>query len=139
MQSFRWINLLPMREGRFWDRCDKDKVIQIEFREQPVKTDIFYCPKMGDLLHDFLQDVFKCQYWAKQLDSKYNIEKEGLMNSYFEFVIENRRILDLGTYKTITTRPSVTFKEPLTQEIVALNAPDLSKDEDLRQGVNEIA
>ena len=61
------------------------------------------------------------------------------MNAYFEFVLENRHILELGTYKTIATRPAVTFKEPLTQEIVALNAPDLSKDEDLRQGVNEIS
>ena len=25
--SFRWVNLLPMREGRGWDRSDKDKVI----------------------------------------------------------------------------------------------------------------
>jgi len=54
MQSFRWVNLLPIREGRYWDRSDKDKVIQVEFREQPVKTDIFFSPKMGDLFYDFL-------------------------------------------------------------------------------------
>ena len=27
LHSFRWVNLLPMREGRLWDRADKDKVI----------------------------------------------------------------------------------------------------------------
>ena len=27
MQSFRWVNLLPMREGRIWDRSDYQKVI----------------------------------------------------------------------------------------------------------------
>ena len=50
------------------------------------------------------------------------------MNAYFEFVVENRHVLERGHYQAVANRPIVTFKEPLTQEIVALNAPDLSKD-----------
>ena len=58
------------------------------------------------------------------------------MRAYFEFVIENRQVLEAGNYQTVTTRPTLTFKEPITQEIVALNTPDLSKDEDLLGGVD---
>jgi len=35
-------------------------------------------------------------------------------------------------------RPAITFKEPLSEQIVALNAPDLSKDEELWRGQDEI-
>ena len=60
------------------------------------------------------------------------------MRAYFEFVLENRHVLEAGNYQTVTSRPILTFKEPITQEIVALNTPDLSKDEDLLSGVDQI-
>ena len=66
------------------------------------------------------------------------MEKEELMRAYFEFVIQYRHVLETGNYQTVTTRPILTFKEPITQEIVALNTPDLSKDEDLLSGVDQI-
>lgn len=56
---------------------------------------------MGDLLYDYLQDVFKCQYWSKQLDPKNNLEKEELMAAYFDFTVENRHVLDHGNYKNV--------------------------------------
>ena len=85
--SFRWVNLLPMREGRGWDRADKDKVIQVEHSEKPIGLETFYSPKMGELFYDFLADVYKCVYWSRQLDPRLNLEKEELMNAYFEFVV----------------------------------------------------
>ena len=66
------------------------------------------------------------------------MEKEELMRAYFEFIIQYRQVLETGNYQTVTTRPILTFKEPITQEIVALNTPDLSKDEDLLSGVDQI-
>ena len=43
-----------MRENSAWNRSDKDKVVQVDFSEHPVKVDQFYNPHMGDLLYDFL-------------------------------------------------------------------------------------
>ena len=65
MMSFRWVNLLPMREGRGWNRADKDKVIQVEHSEQAISYDNFINPMMGDLFYDFLSDVYKCAYFNK--------------------------------------------------------------------------
>ena len=45
---------------------------------------------MGDLLYDFLADVYKCQYWSKQIDPRCNIEKNDLMLAYKTFVEEHR-------------------------------------------------
>lgn len=39
LQSFRWVNLLPMRENSAWNRSDKEKVVQVDFSEHPVKLD----------------------------------------------------------------------------------------------------
>ena len=122
---------MQQANSRRYERADKTKVVQVEHLEQPIKPDAFNNPLMGDLLYDFLSDVYKCQYWTKQVDPKLNIEKEQLMDSYFEFITTNRDSLDSGHYLNIKSRPRITFKEPLTQEIVALNAPDLSKDQDL--------
>ena len=65
LTSLRWVNLLPMRDGNYWDRNDKEKVIQVEHSAQPITVDTFLNPRMGDLLYEFLQDVYKCQYWSK--------------------------------------------------------------------------
>lgn len=86
---------------------------------------------MGDIVFEFIQDVFMCQFWTKNIEPKKNVEKQAIMDSYFEFVVNHRRVLELGTYHTVTARPTFTFKEPMTQEVIALNAPDLSKDGDL--------
>jgi len=40
-------------------------------------------------------------------------------------------VLEQGNYKNVRSRPVVTYREPITEQIVALNAPDLSKDEEL--------
>ena len=53
------------------------------------------------------------------------------MTAYFEFTVSHKHVLEQGNYKQVRTRPVVTFREPLTEQIVALNAPDLSKDEEL--------
>ena len=100
-----------------------------------MKLETYHCPQMGDLVYDFVSDLYKCQYWAKQLDPRKNAERDELMNAYFEFVVDNKSQLEIGNYQTIESRPLITFKEPLTQEIVALNTPDLSKDEELKQNV----
>lgn len=99
--SFRWVNLLPMREGRGWDRSDKDKVIQVEHSERSISLETFFSPRMGDLFYDFLSDVYKCAYWSRQVDPRLNLEKEELMTAYFDFVIGNKQFLDRGHYQTI--------------------------------------
>ena len=60
------------------------------------------------------------------------------MQAYFDFVVDHRHPLEQGSYKTISARPRMTFKEPLTQEVIALNAPDLSKDLELQKDADEI-
>ena len=50
------------------------------------------------------------------------------MQSYFEFVMTHKSQLEQGNYGPVRARPTLTFKEPITEQIVALNAPDLSKD-----------
>ena len=61
------------------------------------------------------------------------------MHAYFEFLVQNRQVLEFGNYKQVTLRPLITFKEPLTEEIIALNNPDLSQDDDLREDIDKIA
>ena len=62
----------------------------IDYRELAVKQDCFFSPRMGDLVYDLLQDVFKCQFWRKQFEQRHNLERDTLLNAYFEFVLQNR-------------------------------------------------
>ena len=60
-----------------------------------------------------------------------------LFNSYCDFLVQEWDKLWTGNYKKIDSRPKITYKEHLTDEMVALNAPDLSKDEELLTKLDE--
>ena len=60
--TFRWINLLSMREGH-WERATLSKIIQVETKNKPVSRQVYLNPFFGDLAWEIATDVFKCQYW----------------------------------------------------------------------------
>lgn len=71
-----------------------------------------------------------CQYWLNP-DVRNRAELFEMMESYLKFVVENWNQLESGNYKTLNSRPKITFKQLLTEEIVISNQPDLTKDDDL--------
>ena len=56
---------------------------------------------------------------------------EMLLEAYCDYITDNWDLLHGGVYQKIESRPKISYREPLTDELIALNAPDLSKDEEL--------
>lgn len=50
---------------------------------------------------------------------------------------EHWEVLEAGTYSTVRAGPKLTFKELLTEKMVATNVPDLSKDNEIMHTVDE--
>jgi hypothetical protein len=104
-------------------------------RNAPVTKDSFVNPHLSDLPFTLLQDIYCCQYWAKTENLTLDTERQLLGQSYLEFLLKNWNELDSGDCRGISSKPSLSFKEDLTEAIVTENAPDLSKDEELKVGV----
>jgi len=68
-----------------------------------------------------------------------NRERNELLEAYSDFVLKHWESLDAGSYMKISGRPKLTFKEHLTEEMIAMNVPDLSKDEELITRIDEAA
>ena len=64
-------------------------------------------------------------------------ERNELMESYCDFVVKNWNDFETGNYQKTTGRPRVHYQEPLTEEIIAMNVPDLTKDEELLARVDQ--
>lgn len=60
LRTLRWVNLLPLREGTYWDRAHISKVIQIESRKTFVTRGCYLNVRIGDLANNLVQDKFKC-------------------------------------------------------------------------------
>ena len=127
---FRWINLLGFKNSN-WNRSSLSKIISIEHRNNPVQRGCYLNPYTGDLVYDFSQDIFKCQYWEYRVERQLMAERNELMESYCDFVVKNWNDFETGNYQKTTGRPRVHYQEPLTEEIIAMNVPDLTKDEEL--------
>ena len=112
-------------------------MVQVEVRMNPVSKAVYINPNVGDITYNLLQDIYKCQYWEQQQDQFLNQELNELLESYCDFMVQNWETLEAGTYNTVQVRPKMTFKELLTEQIVATNVPDLSKDTEIMNTVDE--
>jgi len=59
VRTFRWVNLLPIRSDYF-SRSSLDKLIQVEYRVQPVTRSTYVAAQIGDLATNLLKDVYLC-------------------------------------------------------------------------------
>lgn len=80
LRIFRWVNLLPLpNKDNTLLANDVTKIIEIESRNNAISRGIYLNPKIGDLPHDLLQDIFKCQFFKLQKEAMLNKELDILL------------------------------------------------------------
>lgn len=94
-------------------------------------------PYIGDLSRDFIEAVYKCQYWDRLEPLGQNVELSTLLKSWCDYVIENWRALEQGDYKNLRERPLLNMKQLLTQQNFINNIPDLDKDQEIMMQVQK--
>lgn len=58
-----------------------------------------------------IEGIYKCQYWDKKDGSGgFNGELIALLQSWFDYVIENFDALENGTYQNLRDRPVINYK-----------------------------
>jgi len=92
---------------------------------------IYLNPYIGDLSRDFIEAVYKCQYWDRLEPLGQNVELLTLLKSWCDYVIENWRALEQGDYRNLRERPLLNMKQLLTQQNFINNIPDLDKDQEI--------
>jgi len=96
---FRWVNLLPLPQKEDIARISIAKTIQVESRNNSVSRASFLNPFIGDLSHDLIQDIHKCQYFEITGHEEKDIELNAILQSYCDYAIRNWSILENGSYK----------------------------------------